>query len=245
MIKPQFWLCYHEAPATDTSIASSCWANTRRGFHLAVPHSFLKGWRDPISFPLSQKRLLSCQKLADTIVPPPFRISNRDEVFVWPKESMNNFLGQKQLRFLVNYQVENFCWSNFARQWILAVMILWTDKNLSQTSFWKKAGKMKGFVFFSITIENSFLLQPSTNRLPCLLLKRVRLLEFGSNWFDSEYFGLHDYHNLPSTTAASDRIVQDDDREIENSWWVKRIEKGCCWIWQGWMLHDNIGAVVM
>ena len=59
MIKPRFWLRYHEAPVTDTSIASSCWANTRRGCHRAVPHSFLKGRRDPISFPLSPKRLLS------------------------------------------------------------------------------------------------------------------------------------------------------------------------------------------
>ena len=54
-IKPRFWLRYHEAPVTDTSIASSCWANTRRGCHRAVPHSFLKGLETSSRFLFRQR----------------------------------------------------------------------------------------------------------------------------------------------------------------------------------------------
>ena len=39
----------------------------------------------------------------------------------------------------------------------------------------------EGLVFFSFAVENSIVLPPSTNSRPCLLLRRVRLLEFGSN----------------------------------------------------------------
>ena len=89
-IKPRFWLRYHEAPVTDTSIASSCWANTRRGCHRAVPHSFLNGF-EPYSIPLSQKRLLPCLKW-ETFRAPPFRMLNREgEIFVLPRNSYDDF----------------------------------------------------------------------------------------------------------------------------------------------------------
>ncbi len=139
---------------TDTSIASSCWANTRRGCHRAVPHYSSKGFETLNSIPLSPKRLLSCRKLGDTLVPLPLRILER--IFELNRHIFWAIWYLKVVIIPSELSVENFCWSNFARQRILAVMIVWTDKNLSQTSFWKSRVRWRVRFLFDHNREFGF-----------------------------------------------------------------------------------------
>ena len=170
-IKPRFWLRYHEAPVTDTSIASSCWANTRRGCHRPCLIHSSKGVETP-----SRGCFLAEWQ---TILCPSVQNFERKWGFCL------DFLEGKSsyLRFLVNYQVENFCWSNFARK------EFWQWWLFEQTRIFLRlcSGKVGWDVgSFSFRCNREFgFASTSTNKLPCLLLRRVRLLEFGSNWFDS------------------------------------------------------------
>ena len=137
-------------------------------------------------------------------------------------------------------------------QSILAVNFVWQTRNIF---FRLCSGNSDGYVSWRFVSWRFVFLRSQQSRIRfCLHLYQqttLLIIEKGSfTWVRIKLIWLLIFWPpwLPQLAFHHRCLrphLQDDNREIENSWWVKRIEKGCCWIWQGWMLHDNIGAVVM
>ena len=113
---------YREAPATDTSIASSCWANTRRGCHRLCLIISQRATRPHLVSSFA-KEAAFISVSTNTLVPFHSFFFERNEIFelariIW--ESSNYSYGIIKWKILVD-QI------SLAR-WILAVNILWQTR---------------------------------------------------------------------------------------------------------------------
>jgi len=131
---------------TGTSIASICWANKRRGCHRAMPHYSSKGFGTLNSISLSPKRLLSCRKLGNTLVPLPL---NGNDFFVsWTGHILLAILYGKVVIIPMELSSGKFLLIKFRSLKEFWQWILFEQTRIFRKFVPKKSGKMKGLFSF-------------------------------------------------------------------------------------------------